>query len=267
MSANHVFRRSRHHQHAEARTSRQKIKVSPTYVRLISLAVIFGLLIAAVVVFKPRPSVPSIQTIECTIQGELECPESALQVLQPLYGKPLLFGSLHHDITLLVQPAGYTLQSVTRVVPSSLVVRLKPLDILFSITYQEQTMSITSNGAVLMTSNLQNQSQIQLHSTDAKTQSQLITVATAPAWLVETVTSVKSFLTEQHQQATSIELHSPFELLLVLEGESHPILINPQESALNLARLSSILKSDQHSFAASPSAVLDVRFRLPVLRS
>lgn len=231
------------------------------------LAVGLGVAVAATFLLKPQLALPSIRSIECRVVDASPCPILVSQKLQSLLGSPLLFSRLDQQLEGLLRPVGYTLTSYDRALPDTLKIDATPLDILFYLETEGQLVAITSNGVALAISETTDRPSWRVVSIDPVTQTHLKTTANVPTWLVQTAEALTTFLSSTNTTPTFIELRTPFELELSLPDQPHQVLINPQDAALNLARLAFILKSNHDFSSASSSATLDVRFRLPVLRS
>lgn len=267
MPADRVFRRPSSLTHTGARKIRaQKGTVVPV-LRLALVAFVLGLLVVAVIFTKPRFNFPRVKTITCMLEDTTVCPQSVTDQLQQLLEKPLLFTALHADASQVVEPLGFSVVGYRRILPNQLELTLRTIDILLYLEYQDGITAITTTGVKLPTTVAAvDSSYLQLHSLDPVTNETLEKTGRLPHWLLETMKQLQLFFTDTGFVPDSMTLDSPFQLTLVLTHQARPILINPQESALNLHRLSSILKSDQFTAVASTSATLDVRFRLPVLR-
>lgn len=247
------------------RHSSQHQHRSAFFVALVA-AVIAGLTVALMLVTQARPSLPTIRRIVCTLPDKTPCPPSVIQALEPLIGYPLLLSKVGARLETILTPQGYHVQQYRRQLPETLLVKLQPYDALLALTIDQQSYLIVQTGAALLVNELP-PSLLQIRVAAPTISQQVTTQRTVPSWLISTSQELQRFFQAQRLVPTDLRLESPFSLRLYLADHPQSILINPQESALNLARLSSILRSDQRFAQASPSATLDVRFRLPVLRS
>lgn len=273
MPADHVFRRTRSIQHTMARAQRHQPKQSRAphsqTLRLLVVVGCLGLLLGVVVVLwqsQRLPELPTVRHIDCRLLDGTDCPAPVSTQLQPLIGQPLLFTALESDLQQLTTPIGIKVVKYERVIPETIRVVIAPLDVLFYLEDQEKTVAVTSAGSKLSLPVEQQAQLITLHVVDSSLSNQLEVSTEVPTWLLGLIKDLYAFFSQEDQLLEQATLRSPFELELKLLNQSHPVLLNPQESALNLGRLSFILKSGQYTELATPSAMLDVRFRLPVLR-
>lgn len=247
-------------------TRRDRVKKQkPNVLRVAGIACLLGLIVVLMYFMRDAQLLPKITTVECSLTDASSCPEVASNQLQQLVGTPLLFSPLQKNVTELLTPLGVSLVSYKRVAPSTLKVIAADIDILCYLEFEDKQLAVTGSGSTLVVPRTDEQLLI-LQSLDAETNQEIAETSTVPSWFTELVKQLEQFTSRSQVVIESVVVHSPFEAHLQLVDQQNPIILNPQESNLNLARLSSILDSDQVTALASESAVLDVRFRLPVLR-
>jgi hypothetical protein len=229
--------------------------------------VIAGLVVTMLVVGGPALSLPSIQNINCSQATGEPCPTPVIDALTQLQQQPLLFSSIDQRATQLLAPTGYVVKKYVRTLPDTLELTVAPLDIRFYLRYDEKMVAIAANGAQLLTNATPDDSKLHITIADQAIITNLKTSPVAPTWLVNSISPLEQFFLTTNLEPSAITLRSPFTLELLLQDKSNPILLNPQELSLNLARVSTILKDESIMQRASASATLDARFRLPVLRS
>ena len=266
MPVDKVFRRKRSSTHTSARTSRHHPKIEPALVRAIMLAIGLGLATAVVILARPTVMLPKISQIVCQLPDTSACPSSVTDQLQSLNGQSLLFTPLAQHLDQELALKGYRAVSYTRALPTTLYLTVEPLDVICYLEYDGTLVGITASGVAIPQPTQSDASLLRIRSRDPVTNQQIVQEAQVPHWLIQTIKDLSAFFQTRTDEPLDLELVTPFELRLSLATQSAPILINPQESALNLARVSTILKSNQEPLTASASATLDVRFRLPVLR-
>ncbi len=243
-----------------------KTAISAHFVRSLFAVLCFGLAVGFIFVVHPQ-IIGNIEEVECHLPNDSLCPQEVVAELQHLKGQRLLFSALKTKLDHILQPVGYTTESYARVMPHTLRVVPRLMQLSFYLTASGQTLAVTTIGEVIPAPTKIDPSLLHLLIQDEQVSVLLSSTRTIPPWLQQTVRSLEHFFTVMNVHPTRIIVQSPFEVELQLDQVPHRIIINPQESTLNLARLSSILKSNPDFDRASPSATIDVRFRLPVLRS
>jgi hypothetical protein len=238
------------------------------WIGLVLAALTVTALTAWLVVTSRFDPLPRIAVIDCQTSSTEPCPSHIQAVLNRFLSQPLLFSPLQAQLESAVLPEGYRLLSYTRVYPETLAVVVEPRPIGWAV--------VDAAGVPLAA--------LALDSSKASTLS--IQPSTPRATVLSTqlaaelsqrhaaragsslhCSSCSSYGNTAAPAITRVTIYSPFDITLSLEGQPFTYRLNPQELVLNLNRLSFILKSDLATTEASESGEVDVRFRVPVLRS
>lgn len=262
-------RRQRGHTTYQRSKHTQRRTLPPwVYWSILALAALITVGLTAWLVATQRVDpVVRIQTVECQQTDGSLCSATVQQALDTLRGQPLLFSRLATDLTSLLEPTGVTLLTYHRVLPNRLSVTVEPLPLAWALvtTTNQPLLALTQTGQVASLTAIKPQTPRVIVTSDQLVQ-QLSSNQT-PTWLAPALLALRDWSITNNSQVSAVTITSPFDLLIQLSGQPFVIQLNPQELALNLNRLSYILKSDFATQSATASGSLDVRFRVPVLRS
>ncbi len=205
----------------------------------------------------------SVQTIICSLDTGSDCPSSLTTSLEPLKNTPIFFSRLPQTIMYATDTGGFTLKSLHKSLPSTVVVQFIQAQSLYQLQLGENRYAVDEKGFLQLSTN---QTGILLtFEGDPPLQS--------THQLDQTVHTVLNAIVQKSSAAqlpvTGIYWKSNQEIELSLEGD-HRALLDSSDISTKIATLSQVLSSDEFAQVTQNFTTpysIDVRFRLPVLRT
>lgn len=205
----------------------------------------------------------SVQTIICSLDNGSECPSSLITSLEPLKNTPIFFSRLPQTIRYATDTGGFTLKSLHKNLPSTIFVQFIQAQSLYQLQLGENRYTVDEKGFLQLSTN--------------QTGILLTFVGDPPLQsanqLDQTVHNVLYRMVQESSAAqlpvTGIYWKSNQEIELSLEG-NHMALLDSSDSTTEIATLSQVFTSDEFTQVTQNLTTpysIDVRFRLPVLRT
>ncbi len=205
----------------------------------------------------------SVQTIICSLDTGSECPSSLTTSLEPLKNEPMFFSQLPQTIMYATDTGGYTLKSLHKKLPNTVIVQFIQAKPLYQLRLGENRYTADVQGFLQLSTGAPGILVTFAEDTPLQTANQLD----------QTVHTVLYTMVQESSVAelplTGIYWKSNQEIELTLEGNRMALLDNT-DTAVKIQTLAQVLKSDEFTQATqnleTPYSI-DMRFRLPVLRT
>lgn len=205
----------------------------------------------------------SVQTITCMLDDGSSCPPSLISSLEQLKNKPMFFSQLPQVIRHSTDTGGYTLKSLHKKLPNTVLVQFIQAKPLYQLQLGENRYTADVQGFLQLSTGAPGLLVTFAEDTPLQT----------PNQLDQTVHTVLYTMVQESSTAelplTGIYWKSNQEIELTLEGNRTALLDNT-DTAVKIQTLAQVLKSDEFTQATQnlgTSYSIDMRFRLPVLRT
>ena len=225
---------------------------------LVVLIVVVGLATALVSLYK----LFRVQTVECRLLGAEACPDDLVQTLQFIINQPLFFVDFSKQISTVQLPQPVRLSKISKKLPSTLRLSFQLEPVAYVISTDQDIFFVSQSGQLY-------QQQFE--------QTGLVQVRLLSAWSHQSG-SVELFI---HHSLLAIiagcqQLKLPLQTItwldnstiqLSMENRSEIFVIDSQQPNLELHRLALVLQSGEYQALTQSKQELDLRFKMPVLRT
>lgn len=202
-----------------------------------------------------------VQTVSCLVETQ-PCPADVSQKLN-LQGRQLLFSDHQRQITTDLAGLPYQVVKVSLVLPHTVVAELKPQPSAYQLLNNGQVYLVDQSGLLFqVTQPMADLPIIQVsHANILDLTQREVPAATHQFWL-EAAAGAKDL------GFGAMELRAVNEATILIRlADSLQAVISNEQPLLQLERLQTILKQQAHTTPKEPIHEIDLRFRLPVLRT
>lgn len=206
----------------------------------------------------------SVRDINCKLSNDAACPEHLLAELEVLKNKPIFFTdykSILSKENALSQP--YSITQVTKTLPSTLNIIFTAEDSLFIIEQSSQSYLISSSGKVFPNDQIQSEQAIVKVITD----NTLVENNQIDSGTFHTISTILTTGDELDLPIQSITWVDKSTIKLNMKEITEVAIIDSESPRLELQKLTNILSSKEYQTLPETKQELDLRFRMPVLRT